>query len=698
MNMRERLLSSPTKPDRIKAGVKKRRHEANAPIPFLCLLTVILMLASCGGGGSQGVSSEVVSGVAATGAPLAGETRIKDSSTPAREKTTVIGSDGSFAFDVSDMQGPFILRATGSAQGTNYTLYSFAEKSGTANINPLSSALVANAAGVDDPAEIYERPAPATLEKIKSGLPDAVAALRSVIKRLLLLYGAENAHPIKDLYRANHEGLDGMFDNVKITLSKGILTIINAKTGVVIFTGKISDFRSAYFTDNDDDLPKPGSPPVAPTDVTATGGAGQVTISWQAVGNATSYNIYWATTPGVTTSSGTKIVGAKSPHIHTGLLSGTTYYYVVTAVNGAGEGEPSDPVWATTLAGGTQPPALPAVPTGVMAVGGTNQVTISWSPVSGADSCNIYWSTTSGVTTVNGTKITGATSPMVQTRLAPSTTYYYVVTAVNSAGESAASIQVAATTLTPAPPPPTVPAAPTGVSATGGVNQVTVSWSSVTGANSYNVYGSTTSGVTVSSGTKIAGVTSPYVHTGLSASTAYYYIVTAMNGAGESAASSQATATTSAPAPTVPAAPTGVTATGGTKQVSISWSAVSGATSYNLYWSTTSGVTPGTGTKIAGATSPYIQTGLADSTVYYYVVTAQNSAGESPASSQATATTAAPALDGAALYASTCQGCHGPLAAPTRPIRNKTVSGIRNANMAWGLTDAQLQAIIAVLP
>jgi mono/diheme cytochrome c family protein len=132
--------------------------------------------------------------------------------------------------------------------------------------------------------------------------------------------------------------------------------------------------------------------------------------------------------------------------------------------------------------------------------------------------------------------------------------------------------------------------------------------------------------------------------------------------------------------------------------VTISWSAVSGATSYNLYWLTTSGVTPGTGTKIAGATSPYLQTGLADSTAYYYVVTAQNSAGESAASSQVTAATAAPALDGTALYAQYCAGCHGPLATPRRPIANKTVLGIRNAGMAQGRSDAELLAIIALLP
>jgi mono/diheme cytochrome c family protein len=64
----------------------------------------------------------------------------------------------------------------------------------------------------------------------------------------------------------------------------------------------------------------------------------------------------------------------------------------------------------------------------------------------------------------------------------------------------------------------------------------------------------------------------------------------------------------------------------------------------------------------------------------------------------ATTTTTVPAIDGAALYASTCQGCHGPLAAPTRPISARTVAGIRNAGMAFGLSDAQLLAIIAVLP
>ena len=72
--------------------------------------------------------------------------------------------------------------------------------------------------------------------------------------------------------------------------------------------------------------------------------------------------------------------------------------------------------------------------------------------------------------------------------------------------------------------------------------------------------------------------------------------------------------------------------------MSISWSSVSGATSYNIYWSTTSGVTKTTGTKLTGVTSPYTHTGLTNGTTYYYVVTAVNSYGESSESSQVSGT------------------------------------------------------------
>jgi hypothetical protein len=160
----------------------------------------------------------------------------------------------------------------------------------------------------------------------------------------------------------------------------------------------------------------------------------------------------------------------------------------------------------------------------------------------------------------------------------------------------------------------------------------------------------------------------------------------AANRAGEGEASDEESATTTsllaptplAPTPTVPAAPTGVLGAGGTKQVTVSWPAVSGATSYNLYWSATAGVTKTTGTKFTGAKSPTVQNGMTDATTYFYIVTAQNGAGEGAASSQATATTNAvptpppPAVTWA-LHTLYCSGCHG------TSKRTASVSAVRGA-------------------
>jgi len=608
-----------------------------AAITVFSLMTLGLMLAGCGGGGGGGTSSEFVSGTAAVGAPLSGQVSLKDSSKVTQLKSTVIGSDGTFAIDVTSMKAPFVLQAKGSADGVEYTLNSFADGPGTANINPLTDAIVASASG--DSSDAFEHADADSNEHISSNLAQTVSVILTKLQPLLVKYNADHTNPITSRYIVNHLDMDEMFDNVKITVKNGTLSIINRKSGAVIYTGSVSDIANGIFDGSA--IPPTAAAPTTPTGLTATGGTGQVTLSWTSVSNATSYNLYYATSTGVTKANGTKISAATAPFVQTGLAAGTTYYYVVTAVNGAGESDASAQASAVTAA--TPPvPTVPAAPAGLIATGGTNQVTLSWGAVSSATSYNVYYATSSGVTTANGTKIANAKTPLVQTGLTASTTYYYIVTAVNSTGESAASVQVAATTL-PATPAPTAPIAPTGVSATGGANQATITWPAVSGASSYNIYWSATAGVTKTNGTKVAAATSPYVKTALSAGTTYYFIVTAVNSVGESAASTQVSATTNAPPPTVPAAPTGVSATGGANQVSISWNAVAGATSYNIYWSTASGVTTA-GTKITAATSPYVQTGLAAGTTYYYIVTAVNAAGQSAASAQVSAATNAPVV------------------------------------------------------
>jgi thermitase len=91
----------------------------------------------------------------------------------------------------------------------------------------------------------------------------------------------------------------------------------------------------------------------------------------------------------------------------------------------------------------------------------------------------------------------------------------------------------------------------------------------------------------------------------------------------------------------IPAAPTALTTTAGNGQVSLSWTASSGATSYNVLRSTTNG--GGYAAVATGVTTTgYTNTGLTNGTTYYYVVTATNSAGTSGYSNQASATPAAP--------------------------------------------------------
>ena len=92
----------------------------------------------------------------------------------------------------------------------------------------------------------------------------------------------------------------------------------------------------------------PGVAPSTPTGVSATAEDGQITISWDSVSWATSYNIYWATWPGVSKTNYEGVVyDATSPYTHTGLTNGIPYYYVVTAENSYGESGESSEVSAT---------------------------------------------------------------------------------------------------------------------------------------------------------------------------------------------------------------------------------------------------------------------------------------------------------------------------------------------------------------
>jgi len=144
--------------------------------------------------------------------------------------------------------------------------------------------------------------------------------------------------------------------------------------------------------------------------------------------------------------------------------------------------------------------------------------------------------------------------------------------------------------------------------------------------------------------------------TGLSNGTAYNFVVTATNGGGTSGNSNPISATPIAPPP----APVLNTATAGNAQVTLAWTAVTGAASYSVQYGTVTGVygTP----EVVGNLSSYTVTGLTNGTTYYFVVTATNAGATSGNSNE--------------LHAV-------PVSPPAAPVLNTAAAGNGQVALSW---------------
>jgi len=117
------------------------------------------------------------------------------------------------------------------------------------------------------------------------------------------------------------------------------------------FKGYIDEFRvSKGIARWTEDFTPPTAPPVnLPTSLMAAAGDSQVTLSWNTVTEATGYNVKRSTTAGGPyTIIATNVTGTS--YVDTIVTNGTTYYYVVTAVNADGESGNSNEASATPQA------------------------------------------------------------------------------------------------------------------------------------------------------------------------------------------------------------------------------------------------------------------------------------------------------------------------------------------------------------
>ncbi len=261
----------------------------------------------------------------------------------------------------------------------------------------------------------------------------------------------------------------------------------------------------------------------SPVNVATVSESGKVTVKWNEVAAANSYNIYFSNEAGVDPGKAAKIDGVKGKaYEHKGLKNGATYFYVVTAANAKGESPPSGEV------AGMPRGVIPAQPAGVLAsVTGEGAVNVKWEPVPAATSYHVYFADKPGMAAKTGTKETVLANSFTHTGLKNGTYYFYVVAALNDSGEGPVSPETGV--LMKVSPP----GQPANASVAVYPDKITVKWDAVAGAKSYNVYISRTEAFNRSKAKRVSVTSNSYDHTGLKKGDRYFYLVTAVNGSGE---------------------------------------------------------------------------------------------------------------------------------------------------------------------
>jgi cytochrome c len=208
----------------------------------LVMSALLFLFAGCGGGGGDTESvaaAKMLTGVAATGAPVIGVVVLKDSSPTPVQLTTTTASDGSFAFNTTGLTPPFLLKTT--VGGRN--LYSLATDSGIFNLTPLTTLALANAAGGADLDALFTNHVQSAVNAAAARMTNAVGEVQTALAPLMSDFGV-STNILTGQFSANHTGIDAVLDAISVSISGGTVTITNKQNGAVIFSALASNLAA----------------------------------------------------------------------------------------------------------------------------------------------------------------------------------------------------------------------------------------------------------------------------------------------------------------------------------------------------------------------------------------------------------------------------------------------------------------------
>jgi chitodextrinase len=321
----------------------------------------------------------------------------------------------------------------------------------------------------------------------------------------------------------------------------------------------------------------------------------------------------------------------------TGLTAGTTYHYYVASKDTSGNvGKSGDYTFTTQAAGDTTPPTMSL--TGVTAgatISGAVKIGATAADNKAVTKVEFYldgalYSTQTVSPYCMADDISGVCQGWNSGSIANGPH-----SVIGKAYDAAGNIASSSVAFTVQNGDTTAPTTPTNVKATAlSATQVSVSWTASTDNVGVTGYCVTRNGISLG----CPGTTSTtYTDSTALPSTAYSFVVTARDAAGNfSAASSAASVTTpSAPDTAAPSVPANLSATAvSTSQINLSWTASTdniGVAGYDVYRGST---------KVATVTSTsFGDSGLSAGTTYSYTVVAKDAAGNASAHSAAVSAT-----------------------------------------------------------
>jgi hypothetical protein len=151
------------------------------------------------------------------------------------------------------------------------------------------------------------------MQAMADKLAQAVADVQTSLNVLLQTYNSATVNPISGTYKADHTGLDGMLDVVKVNVSNGTVTITNASTGATIFTSPTSNIKGGTITT----VNIPGASSTAIPTITS---ASNATFT---IGTAGSFTVTATGNPQPTLSVTGTLPSGVTFNSTTGVLSGT---------------------------------------------------------------------------------------------------------------------------------------------------------------------------------------------------------------------------------------------------------------------------------------------------------------------------------------------------------------------------------------